>query len=41
MDIQTENATVTVRYPLSEGLGSVRQAVDERATVIRYAEFDP
>jgi len=39
--IMTENATGTVRYLLSDGLGSVRQAVDEDATVVSYKEFDP
>ena len=39
--IMTENATGEVRYLLSDGLGSVRHAIDENATVIAYKEFDP
>jgi RHS repeat-associated protein len=39
--MMTESATGTVRYLLSDGLGSVRQAVDEDATVVSYKEFDP
>jgi YD repeat-containing protein len=39
--MMTESATGTVRYLLSDGLGSVRQAADEGATVISYKEFDP
>ena len=39
--IMTESVTGEVRYLLSDGLGSIRQAVDASATVIRYQEFDP
>jgi YD repeat-containing protein len=39
--MMTESATGTVRYLLSDGLGSVRQAVDEDAMVVSYKEFDP
>ena len=39
--IVTENTTGTVRYLLSDGLGSVRHAVDENAAIITYKEFDP
>jgi RHS repeat-associated protein len=39
--IMTENITGEVRYLLSDGLGSVRQAVDENAAVVAYNEFDP
>ena len=39
--IVTENTTGDVRYLLSDGLGSVRHAVDETATVITYKDFDP
>ena len=30
-----------IRYLLSDGLGSIRQAVDETATLVSYYEFDP
>ena len=30
-----------VRYLLSDGLGSVRQAVDDTGAVVAYHEFDP
>jgi len=30
-----------VRYLLSDGLGSIRQAVDENGAVVAYSEFDP
>lgn len=30
-----------VRYLLSDGLGSVRQAIDEDGSVVAYQEFDP
>jgi hypothetical protein len=30
-----------VRYLLSDGLGSIRQAVDENGAVVAYHEFDP
>ena len=39
--IMTENATGEVRYLLSDGLGSIRHAVDETASVITYKDFDP
>jgi len=39
--IMTESATGTIRYLLSDGLGSVRQAVDEDAMMASYKEFDP
>ena len=39
--IMTENITGEVRYLLSDGLGSVRQAVDETAQIVSYHEFDP
>jgi hypothetical protein len=29
------------RYLLSDGLGSIRQAVDENGQVVAYHEFDP
>lgn len=29
-----------VRYLLSDGLGSIRQAVDETGAVVAYYEFD-
>jgi len=39
--IMTESSTGDVRYLLSDGLGSVRQAVDESTTVVASYEFDP
>ena len=39
--IMVENSTGEVRYLLSDGLGSVRQAVDENAEVVASYEFDP
>jgi len=39
--IMTENITGEVRYLLSDGLGSVRQAVDDTGSVVGYNEFDP
>ena len=30
-----------MRYLLSDGLGSVRQAVDESGALVAYHEFDP
>jgi len=39
--IATENSIGERRYLLSDGLGSVRQAVDETAKVVSYSEFDP
>jgi hypothetical protein len=38
--IVTEKAG-EVRYLLSDGLGSIRQAVDETGAVVAYSEFDP
>ena len=39
--IMTESSTGEVRYLLSDGLGSVRQAVDDTGIVLAYYEFDP
>jgi len=39
--IVAESNTGETRYLLSDGLGSVRQAVDENGTVVAYSEFDP
>ena len=39
--IMTESSTGEVRYLLSDGLGSVRQAMDENGAVVAYNEFDP
>ena len=39
--IVTENAIGERRYLLSDGLGSVRQAVDETGAVVTYSEYDP
>ena len=39
--IMTENAAGEVRYLLSDGLGSVRQAVDDAGAVVAYNEYDP
>lgn len=39
--IVAENAAGEVRYLLSDGLGSIRQAVDETGAVVAYQEFDP
>ncbi|MCP5013790.1 MAG: RHS repeat-associated core domain-containing protein [Ketobacter sp.] len=39
--IITESSTGETRYLLSDGLGSVRQAVDETGSVVAYNEFDP
>ncbi len=39
--IMTENISGELRYLLSDGLGSVRQAVDETGTVVSYNEYDP
>jgi len=36
-----ESAEGDARYLLSDGLGSVRQAVDENAELVAYNEFDP
>ncbi len=39
--IVTESAMGTIRYLLGDGLGSIRQAVDETGAVVAYQEFDP
>ncbi len=39
--IMTESPEGDVRYLLSDGLGSVRQAVDETGAVVAYQAFDP
>jgi hypothetical protein len=39
--IVAESAEGEVRYLLSDGLGSVRQGVDENGAVVAYNEFDP
>jgi RHS repeat-associated protein len=39
--IMAESDTGEVRYLLGDGLGSVRQAVDENAALVAYHEFDP
>ncbi|MCP4356834.1 MAG: alpha/beta fold hydrolase, partial [Chloroflexi bacterium] len=39
--IVAESSTGETRYLLSDGLGSVRQAVDETGSVVAYNEFDP
>ena len=39
--IVTEDSSGDVRYLLSDGLGSIRQAVNESGTVVAYREFDP
>ena len=39
--IMAESSTGEIRYLLSDGLGSVRQAVDENAGLVAYHEFDP
>jgi RHS repeat-associated protein len=39
--IMTESDTGEVRYLLGDGLGSVRQAVDDNAELVAYHEFDP
>jgi RHS repeat-associated protein len=39
--IMTENSEGEVRYLLSDGLGSVRQVVDETGQVVTSYEFDP
>ncbi len=38
---QNGNVVAETRYLLSDGLGSVRQAVDETGAVVAYHEFDP
>ena len=39
--IVTESAAGEIRYLLGDGLGSVRQAVDELGAVVAYNEYDP
>ncbi|MCP4360703.1 MAG: RHS repeat-associated core domain-containing protein, partial [Chloroflexi bacterium] len=39
--IVAKSSTGETRYLLSDGLGSVRQAVDDTAAVVAYYEFDP
>jgi hypothetical protein len=39
--IVAESAEGEVRYLLGDGLGSVRQAVDETSAVVAYHKFDP
>jgi len=39
--IVTENGSGERRYLLSDGLGSVRQVVDEQAELMAYQEYDP
>jgi hypothetical protein len=39
--IVAESEAGEVRYLLSDGLGSVRQAVDETGAVVVYNEYDP
>ncbi len=39
--IVAESATGETRYLLSDGLGSIRQAVDDNGEVVSYHEFDP
>jgi RHS repeat-associated protein len=39
--IVAKNNTGETRYLLSDGLGSIRQAVDDNGTVVTYNEFDP
>jgi RHS repeat-associated protein len=39
--IVAESDSGETRYLLSDGLGSVRQAVDENADLVAYNEFDP
>jgi RHS repeat-associated protein len=39
--IVAESAAGETRYLLSDGLGSVRQAIDETGAVVNYNEFDP
>gem|GEM_PF-5978362 len=39
--IVTESSTGETRYLLSDGLGSIRHAVDESGSVVTYSEFDP
>jgi hypothetical protein len=39
--IVAENTEGETRYLLSDGLGSIRQVVDETGAVVDYNEFDP
>ncbi|RME58489.1 RHS repeat-associated core domain-containing protein [Candidatus Parcubacteria bacterium] len=39
--IVTENNAGETRYLLGDGLGSIRQAVDDNAKVVAFQEFDP
>ena len=39
--IVAESSTGETRYLLSDGLGSIRQAVDDTAQFVRYNEYDP
>jgi YD repeat-containing protein len=39
--IVAESSTGETRYLLSDGLGSIRQAVDENGEVVAYSEFGP
>jgi RHS repeat-associated protein len=39
--IMAESSMGEIRYLLSDGLGSIRQAVDENAELIAYHEYDP
>jgi hypothetical protein len=39
--IVAESDSGETRYLLSDGLGSVRQAVDENGALVAYNEFDP
>jgi len=39
--IVATSSTSETRYLLSDGLGSIRQAVDETGEVVAYSEFDP
>ena len=39
--IVAESSTGETRYLLSDGLGSIRQALDDNAQLVRYNEYDP
>jgi len=39
--IMAESDTGEVRYLLSDGLGSMRQAVGDTGLVVAYNEYDP
>ncbi|MCI0528102.1 MAG: RHS repeat-associated core domain-containing protein, partial [Nitrospira sp.] len=39
--IVAESSSGETRYLLSDGLGSIRQAVDETSAIVAYNEFDP